>query len=214
MNKQNKEKMSVLEITKIAAVVAIVLLLGLTPIGFIPIGALQITTVHIVVIIIAILLGVKYGLIAGLTFGISSILTALITPNAFTPIFLNPLVSVVPRVILPLVAAFLFIILHKILRRKSSPRMSLAISSMVAAGIATLVHTILVLALIWMFKGMAGTALPSETLLTIIIGLLTVNMPLEILFAVIGAGLMVPILYPWLRKSKVATPEIDDHVGE
>jgi len=195
----NEKKYDVVSITKTAAVIAIVLLLGLTPIGYIPVGSLQITTVHVVVIVIAIILGLKQGIIAGLVFGISSIITALMTPNLFTPIFLNPLVSIIPRILLPIIAYYLFTLFHKILKGKMSKRLSLTISSVIAATISTLIHTVMVVALIWVFRGMSADLLDA-TLLPIIIGLLTVNMPLEILFATIGAGVIVPTLYPWMNK--------------
>lgn len=199
MNKTNEKKIDVLEITKMAAVIAIVLLLGLTPIGYIPVGSLQITTVHVVVIVLTLLLGIKQGLVAGLFFGISSIISALMTPGLFSPIFLNPLVSVVPRIILPLVAYAIFVMIHKILKRRMTKKLALTISSIAAAAVATLVHTILVLTMIWFFRGLSPE-LADEVLSVTIVGLLGVNMPLEILFATAGAGVIVPTLYPWLNK--------------
>lgn len=197
-----KNKFDTILITKIATVVAIILLLGLTPIGYINIGALQITTVHIVVIIVALVLGMREGLIAGLTFGITSIIAGLMTPGIFTPIFLNPLVSIVPRILLPLIAYFLFALVYRMLRHRMANRMALMIAAVFSSIIATLLHTVLVIAGIWLFRWMSG-GLTDEMLLPIIVTLLSVNMPLEILFASVASGLIVPTLYPWLHKEKI-----------
>ena len=62
-----------------------------TPLGFIPIGPMKATTMHIPVILAGILLGIKGGAITGLVFGISSVVNATINPTilsfVFTPFY-------------------------------------------------------------------------------------------------------------------------------
>ena len=83
---------------------ALCIVMALTPIGYIPIGPTKATIIHIPVIVAAILEGPLVGAIVGLIFGLSSILNALLFPTVTSYVFLNPLVSVVPRILVGLVA--------------------------------------------------------------------------------------------------------------
>jgi len=205
--KQKDKKIDIISITKTAAIIALVFLLGMTPLGYIPVGTLQITTVHVLVIIIAIVFGVKEGLVAGLTFGITSIITAATTtPGFFTPIFFNPLVSILPRLVLPVVAYYIFRFSYRLLSWRMKNRSALAVAAIIAAIISTVVHSVGVITLVWAFHWMS-VGLTDEVLLPMMIGWLIVNMPLEILFAVIGAGIVVPILYPWFNRAEYASHE-------
>ncbi|MPN22244.1 hypothetical protein SDC9_169627 [bioreactor metagenome] len=74
----------------------------------IQIGPVALTILHIPVIIAAILFQVEGGLIVGLTFGLTSWFVA--ATRAATPIdllFVNPLVSVLPRVLFGIAAGLL-----------------------------------------------------------------------------------------------------------
>ena len=60
----------------------ICLILGLTPIGFIPIGPLKITLMCIPVIVGTQVMGLKSGLFLGFMFGLTSLIQMLISPSA------------------------------------------------------------------------------------------------------------------------------------
>lgn len=102
----NKEKTRRLVVT--AMLGAITMVLGLTPLGFIPLGFINITTMHIPVIIGAILEGPLVGGIVGLLFGLFSIVNAILRPTPISFIFLNPLVSVFPRIMIGVVTAYVY----------------------------------------------------------------------------------------------------------
>lgn len=102
----NKEKTRKLVVT--AMLGAITIVLGLTPLGFIPLGFINITTMHIPVIIGAILEGPIVGAIVGLLFGLFSIVNAIIRPTPISFIFLNPLISVLPRIMIGIVTAYVY----------------------------------------------------------------------------------------------------------
>lgn len=74
--------------------------LGMTPLGFIPIGPTRATIMHIPVIVGSILYGPMVGGFVGLIFGLFSIINALINMTPVSFVFLNPLVSVLPRVLI------------------------------------------------------------------------------------------------------------------
>lgn len=83
-----------------ALFIAIIVVMTFVPYtGYISYGGISITTLHIPVIIGAIVLGKSGGLLLGLTWGVLNLIKAytLGTPEAL--IFMNPMISVVPRVI-------------------------------------------------------------------------------------------------------------------
>lgn len=102
----NKAKTRQLVIT--AMLGAITIVLGLTPLGFIPLGFINITTMHIPVIIGAILEGPLVGGVVGLLFGLSSMLNAALRPTPISFVFLNPLIAVLPRVLIGIVPAYVY----------------------------------------------------------------------------------------------------------
>ena len=65
-----------------AVIAAIIVIMAFVPfLGYIPLGFMNATTVHIPVIIGAIILGPKYGAFLGLTFGLTSLWKNTFMPN-------------------------------------------------------------------------------------------------------------------------------------
>lgn len=98
---------------------AISIVLGMTPIGFIPIGPTRATIMHIPVIIGAIMEGPVVGGLIGLIFGLFSIYQALTNPTPVSAVFLNPLVSIMPRILIGLVAYYVYSGLKKLGKQKT-----------------------------------------------------------------------------------------------
>ncbi len=119
---------------------AIAVLLGLTHWGFIPwFGGISLTIMHVPVIIGAILEGPVVGLGIGLIFGIFSMLQAAIAPTSPSDVwFTNPILAVLPRLVIGPVAYYVWIMLKRI-----------PVLGLIVAGIAgSLTNTILVLGII------------------------------------------------------------------
>ncbi len=83
---------------------AISIVLGVTRLGFIPwLSGASLTVMHVPVIIGAILEGPVVGMIIGLIFGIFSLVQAAVSPTGPVDVFFtNPLVSVLPRILIGL----------------------------------------------------------------------------------------------------------------
>lgn len=115
---------------------AIAIFLGWSRWGFIPwFGAASLTIMHIPAIIGAILEGPVVGLIVGTIFGIFSMIQASMPNNLADPAFINPLVSVLPRMFIGPVAWLTWIGLKR-----------WPVPGLIAAGITgSLTNTILVL---------------------------------------------------------------------
>ena len=81
--------------------------------GYITIGPLAFTTMHVLVLLGAILFGAKRGALYGFFFGVSSLLVALQYTGTLNYFCLNPFISIVPRVLFGLIAGLVFDALKK-----------------------------------------------------------------------------------------------------
>jgi len=145
------------------------------------------TTIHVTVIVAAVVLGPKDGAIVGAAWGLIDWLRAFIAPtSALAPlVFTNPLVSVVPRILIGVVAGWVFIMLKK---RVSTPL------SLTLAGVAgSLTNTLLVLGLIGTLYRHAAAGFYQvnlSKLMPYILGIVGTNgVPEAIL-----AGVLVPLI--------------------
>lgn len=141
-----------------AMFLAIELVLLLTPLGYIRTPFLSITLMHIPVIAAGILMGPGYGAALGLVFGLTSVWNATMSPSLTSFVF-SPFVTVgtvsgnwtsliialVPRVLLGAIAGWLFQVLNK--------KLSRPVAALIAAVLATLCHTLMVLGLIAVLWG-------------------------------------------------------------
>ena len=144
-DKKLQPQMNVRRVAVAGILSAFSILLTLVPsLGYIPIPPLTITTMHIPVIIAAILEGPFVGGFVGLIFGLSSMYTAATIyagwPTAFP--FLNPLVSVLPRILIGVLSYFAFIAMKKLIKNKS-------VSIVFGAIAGTATNTIGVLGMIY-----------------------------------------------------------------
>jgi len=133
--------LGVRQITTVGMLSAISVILGLTGYGFVPLPIAKATIMHIPVIIGAILEGPKVGMLIGLMFGAFSLIQNIMSPNLLSFAFLNPLVSVVPRVLIGLTAYYSY----KLVKSKNE---TLRIA--VGAAVGSLTNTVGVLGMIYL----------------------------------------------------------------
>ena len=112
----NKKFFSTKELVEIALFCSIIIVLGMTPLGYIPTPAFNIVTIHIPVIIGSIILGWKRGIILGFCFGLTSLINAHLRTNLMS-MFFSPFISgnilslficFVPRILVGIVPYFIF----------------------------------------------------------------------------------------------------------
>ena len=101
-------KLETKNLTTVGILGAIVIMLGLTPLGFIPLGVLTITSLHIPVIIAGILEGPIVGSLVGLIFGFFSLFNAMTRPTPISFVFYNPLISIMPRILIGIVTGLIY----------------------------------------------------------------------------------------------------------
>lgn len=155
MEKSNiKPRLSVRQMTMVGMLSSISIFLGVTGLGFIPIPPVKATIMHIPVIIGAIVEGPLVGTLVGLVFGLFSMYQELTTmvPTGF--MFLNPIIAILPRILIGLTAFYVYsFVKHKF----EKPSVGIGI----AALCATLVNTIGVLGLTYLiyaekYAGLVG----------------------------------------------------------
>lgn len=188
-SRQNVRKMVI-----VAMLSGICLFLGLTGLGFIPLPLFKLTILHLPVIIGAIIEGPVVGASIGLIFGLFSIYQNITAPTPMSPFFYNPLISILPRVLIGIVSYYVY----KFLRSKLK---NVKLSISIAAIIGSLVNTIGVLGLIYLiyFKDYAqilmdkGTV-ASNSISAVTTALLTVIGTNGLAEAILSAIIVTPIV--------------------
>ncbi len=195
MQKQNHAR----KISILALFAAIIIIQNYVPlVGYIPVGMLEITTIHITVIVAAILLGPVDGGIVGGIWGLVDWLRAItLTSSALgNVVMVNPLISIVPRILIGVITGWL---VNWLIKTKLPQQVTFIISSV----LGSLVNTVLVLSLIYVFYHNGSQVYAALNLKELMPYLLTVAGVHGIPEA-IAAGIIAPLLaVPLLKYSKV-----------
>ena len=137
---KRKTKTATKKIVMIGMLSGISIFLGLTGLGFIRLPFLNATIMHLPVIIGAIIEGPIVGMAVGLCFGLFSMYQAMTAPTLTSFVFLNPIIALIPRILIGVTTYYSYKFLEKKFKK-----LSVAFS----AAIGTLTNTILVLGLIY-----------------------------------------------------------------
>lgn len=138
-----QRRMNVRRMTVIGVLSAISIMMSMLPfIGYIPIGPIKATIMHIPVIIGAIIEGPVVGATIGLIFGLTSLWNAITQPVLLSPLFINPLVSVLPRILIGIIAYYVYQGVYKISKKVYA-------SGFVAGIIGSIINTAGVLGMIY-----------------------------------------------------------------
>ncbi|WP_342470529.1 ECF transporter S component [Ureibacillus sp. FSL K6-3587] len=197
--------MKIREFTLTTVFLAIILLFALTPIGFIHLGVIKATIIHVPIIIASIILGPRIGAFLGLAFGISSVVTNTMAPTllsfAFSPAvpvlgtshgsIWALFIAIVPRMIVGVVPYYLNKTLQKVL---SKEKWSLFLTGL----LTTVLHTFLIMGSIALiFHDAYAKAVNADGINGIIAAILMVfftNGIAEATLAAFAAALVVPPL--------------------
>ena len=166
-----------------ALFVAIIVLLSVTPLGYISLGVINATTIQMPVIIGAVLFGWKKGAFLGGIFGLTSLIKNTIQPNVtsfvfspFIPVFGEEngsffaiIISLLPRIMIGVVSALVFSVLSK-------TKLNSTVSSAAAGFLGSLTNTVLVMGGIYLFFGESYSAakdIAYETLMATVAATIT-----------------------------------------
>lgn len=151
----NNKSGTTLGLVQLALFSAIIIIMAFTPyLGYIPLGFMNATIIHIPVILGALYLGPKKGAILGGVFGMTSLLNNTLNPNltsfVFSPFYnvgeihgglRSLIICFIPRILIGIVAYYVYHFINMASKSKNTHVISLAI-----AGIAgSFTNTLLVM---------------------------------------------------------------------
>lgn len=194
-----------------AMFLAIEIILVVTPLGYLPIGPINATTMHIPVIIAGIALGKKAGAQLGLVFGLTSVLNATFRPTitsfVFSPFITiggmsgnwkSLVIAIVPRILVGFLAGLLF---EKLRARNINENVSVIAGALCGA----ITNTVLVLGGIYLFFGAEYAAtmkVAYDALMAILLGIIATNGVAEAVLGAITALLVYKAIRPMTKKIK------------
>ena len=188
---------------QVAMFAALIIIMSVTPLGYIPLGFMRATIIHVPVILGSVLLGPKKGALLGFIFGLTSFINNTINPVVtsfvFTPFyslgefeggFGSVIICFLPRILVGVFPYLVYQMLHYVLKKKKSGQY---ISLGVAGVVGSLTNTILVMGLILLFfkdSYAAAREVSSDAIYSVIATVIGMNgIPEAIVAAVIVAFL-------------------------
>lgn len=191
IHKSSNSKISTKHLVSLSLFTAIVFILGMTPLGFLPIGIFKVVTVHVPVIIGSILLGPKSGAFLGFIFGLTSFITAHMNlgPIAylFSPFLSGSLFSLVvcfvPRILVGIVPYYIYNGIKSITKNKDELALSLA------GIVGSFTNTVFVMGFTYiLFKERYAESLGTST--DLLLGVIIANVGLASIVEAITASLL------------------------
>lgn len=200
--------------TLTAMFLAILILLSSVPfLGFIPIGPINATTMHIPVIIASIVLGPRIGAFLGGVFGIISVIrsTIIVSPlsfvfSPFIPVIGTDhgswkalIVAIVPRILVGIFPYFIYKLVKKMMKEQPS---SQPIALFLAGFLGSATNTILVMNFIYFFFQEAYAQSMGVNLSAVYTAILTIIFTTGIVEAIVAAVATVGVSSVLLRLLK------------
>lgn len=184
----------ILNLTLTGMFIALLVAMTFIPyVGYISFPGLSITTLHVVVILGAVVLSPLYSTIIGGVWGATCLIYAMMHGTMDSAIFLDPRISVIPRILVGLIAGWCFRGLSRMLSKKKNRDW---IAAIITAVVGTLSNTVLVLSAISIFG--TGVATLGGTLQMILETAIALNGLVELGMAVV----LVPTISIPLLKMK------------
>lgn len=178
MKKQDNFKLTI-----ISLMIAVTLVMVMTSLGTISFGIISVTIAHIPILITAIVIGLKEGLIVAFAFGLFSMIRAITAPlGILDPLFANPAISILPRLMIPITTYFLYKYLSKI---------NDTLGTIVAVALGNLTNTFFVYFSMFLFMRARVEEAMGKDFKTVIIGLVSTSTAIKTVLVVI---ITVPIV--------------------
>lgn len=224
-NERLERKLKLKRFALFSIFVAIVLLLNFTSLGFINLGIIKATTVHIPVIIAGALMGPRAAFLMGMIFGISSLITNSFFPTllsfAFSPFIPVPgsesgsayavLICFIPRLLCALIPS---LINRAILKRRQKKGVKISTPSSAVRGffigaLGSFINTALVMSMIYLFFGDAlalAKNVGRDAVIYIVLGIVSANGIPELLVSGLFCAAALPVLEPIFLKMFTLMP--------
>lgn len=188
MNNRNEKTLGLVQV---ALFTAIIFVLAMVPgLGYIPIGVIRATTIHIPVIIGSLILGPKKGAILGGMFGLTSLINNTINPTVtsfvFSPVLamemggiksaiMSFIICFIPRILIGIVPYYVYAGIRKLMKKGNASM----ITALGVAGVAgSMTNTLLVMNFIYLLFGKQyalAKEIPYKALYGTILGIIGMN---------------------------------------
>lgn len=188
MNNRNEKTLGLVQV---ALFTAIIFVLAMVPgLGYIPIGVIRATTIHIPVIIGSLILGPKKGAVLGGMFGLTSLINNTINPTVtsfvFSPVLamemggikgalMSLVICFIPRILIGIVPYYVYAGIRKVMKKGNASM----VTALGAAGVAgSMTNTLLVMNFIYLLFGeqyASAKEMPYEALYGTILGIIGMN---------------------------------------
>ena len=180
-----------------AMMITLTIILATTPLGTIRLPLVSVTTAHAPVLIATILLGLYPGLWVALSFGLLSLFLAITTPTSLmSPFFMNPLVSIFPRILIPVTAYFAYKISCKIFTSKKKKEI---ISIGISVIVGNLTNTFGVYLMIYLIYAQEILEKTGKSAISLILVAMSTSTAIKCLFLVLVLVPLIKILQKRLR---------------
>lgn len=186
---RTRSRSNVRQMTVIGLLSAVSIMLSMTPLGFIPLGPVNATIMHLPVIIGAIIEGPIVGAAIGLIFGLTSMLRAFTAPTIVSFVFMNPIVALLPRVLMGIISYYVYVLVVKATKK-------VYLSGFITGIVGSLINTCGVMGLIYVFyaeKYMQILDLSGSSL-SVIFGIAVTNGVPEALIAALVVSSIAAVL--------------------
>ena len=188
-------------LTFLGLMLGITIILDITPLGAIPLGAISATITHIPTIITGIILGPIAGFIMGTSLGLISLIHALTRPaTILDPLFINPLVSVLPRMFIGVVSYYVYKGISKIFKQNS---LKGTVGTFIGGMAGSLTNTALVFLMLYLIYAQEVVSKLGASFGVILIAVFTTNAIAE---ALISGVITVPVAAAYFRYQKAKQP--------
>ena len=192
-NTMNKSMIRTMTVTSL--MIAITIIMTFTPMGTIPLPIVSVTIMFLPAIITVMLEGFLPGFTVATTAGIASMVRAYIMPTGILfPFIQNPLVSVVPRMIIAVVVFFVF-------QALISTKVPRPVAIGIAAAAGSITNTVGFLGMMWIIYAaplhaavMSIPGTPHVSVWAFMLSIVTTNAVMEIVVNTIIATLVVVAL--------------------
>ena len=134
---------------------------------------------------LSLFLGKKGMFIGGTMFGCCSFFLAIIIAN---PVFINPLISILPRILIGVVAYFVYVLVQKLTKNSKNEWVKENIPYSIAGVFGILTNTVCTIFMLWVFN--------EASLAAVFTTIISINFVGEI----IGAILLVPVYSKVLKR--------------
>ncbi len=180
-----------------AMMITLTIILATTPLGTIRLPLVSVTIAHAPVLIATILLGLYPGLWVALSFGLLSLFLAITTPTSLmSPFFMNPLVSIFPRILIPITAYFAYKISCKIF---ASTKKKEIISIGISVIVGNLTNTFGVYLMIYLIYAQEILEKTGKSAISLILVAMSTSTAIKCLFLVLVLVPLIKILQKRLR---------------